>query len=250
MKKLNDHELEEWLSEFDIEYPDEEKVEKTIMQLHSYVPRKKPQPLAYVIPTPLRNAFLESLQFSQTFWISNLLYLLLGLSIVFLIEGDPYLTLFSLSPIPIIISLYEIFRSRDQGMMELELSFKFSVSNLILSKLTLVGLFNLACTLLLIFIFSFFATPLVLMDLLQYWAAPYSAIVSISLLLSIKFRTLFVMPISLAIMIFLGLIVGNVIDIHLIVSEKLSIAVLSCAIIGIGLAIRMIKRGVYHEFNH
>lgn len=250
MKKLNDHELEEWLSEFDIEYPDEEKVENTIMKLHPFVPKKKKQLWTIVIPAPLRDAYQETLQFSQTFWISNLLYLILGLTIVFLIDGDPYLTLFFLSPIPIIISLYEIFRSRDQGMMELELSFKFSVSNLILSKLTLVGIFNLACTLLLIVIFSFFATPIVLIDLLQYWAAPYSAIVSLSLLLSIKLRTLFVIPVSLAIMTFLGLMVGKVIDIQLIIPEKLSIAIIACAMIGIGLAIKMIKRGVYHEFNH
>ena len=38
MTKPKNHELEEWLSEFNIEYPDEDKIDQTIMQLYQYVP--------------------------------------------------------------------------------------------------------------------------------------------------------------------------------------------------------------------
>ena len=53
MTKPKDHELEEWLSEFNIEYPDEEKIDQTIMQLHQYVPKKKKYLIAHLIPAPI-----------------------------------------------------------------------------------------------------------------------------------------------------------------------------------------------------
>ena len=72
-----------------------------------------------------------------------------------------------------LIGLVEIFRSRDEGMIELELSLTYSPSDLMLSKLAIVGFFNLACNLLLIVVINFFAEPIVLIELLKYWAVPY-----------------------------------------------------------------------------
>ncbi|MEK3890338.1 hypothetical protein [Bacillus sp. FSL K6-3431] len=250
MKKLEDHELEDLLTEFSIEYPDEEEIEQTIMQLHQYVPNKKKNPLTRFIPTPLRNAFIDSLQFSRSFWISNLVYLAIGLSFVFLIDANPYMTLFYLAPLPVLIGLIDIFRSRDEGMIELELSFKFSHSDLILSKLTIVGIFNLACTLFLIIVFNIFAKPLILIDLLQYWAAPYTAIIALSLFLSINLKTIFAVPILIATFLTLGSSVYLFINIDLVILEQVSFALFVCAIIGICLAVKLINKGAYHEFNN
>ena len=59
MTKPKNHELEEWLSEFNIEYPDEDKIDQTIMQLYQYVPKRKnnryPVSFRHLCEMPIRN---------------------------------------------------------------------------------------------------------------------------------------------------------------------------------------------------
>ncbi|MBS4208642.1 hypothetical protein [Bacillus sp. FJAT-50079] len=250
MTKFTDHELEEWFSEFSVEYPDEEKVEDTMIVLHQFVPKKKTAPYTKLIPAPLKNAWIESLQFSHSFWISNLLYLALGLCLVFLVNGDPYITLLFVAPLPILVGLIEIFRSRDEGLIELELSCTFSPTHIILSKLMVVGFFNLACTLFLISVFHYWAEPIVLIKLLQFWAVPYSVTIAISLFLSLKFKAMFAIPITIFILVLFELFIVKIKNIDLLLPSGLAITIVCCALIGIGLSIKMIQKGVYHEFNH
>ena len=172
----------------------------------------------------MRNAFQESLHFSNVFWITNLVYLVTGLILVLFVGGDPYLTLFCLAPLPVLISFVEIFRSRDEGMIELELSLTYSPSDLMLSKLAIVGLFNLACNLLLIIVFNFFAEPIVLINLLKYWAVPYLLIITVCLFLSIKLRAVFAAPISIAILFTLGLSIAQLETIYQAIPNLLFIA--------------------------
>jgi hypothetical protein len=250
MTKPKNHELEEWLSEFNIEYPDEDKIDQTIMQLHQYVPKKKKQQISRVIPAPLRNAYQESLHFSSTFWISNLVYLAIGLIFVLFTSGDPYMALLFLAPLPVLIGLVEIFRSRDEGMIELELSLTYSPSDLMLSKLAIVGFFNLACNLLLIVVINFFAEPIVLIELLKYWAVPYLFVVTFCLFLSIRLRAVFATPISIAILITLGLSIAQLETVYHVIPDLLFIVMFFCAMAAIGLEVKMIKKGAYHEFNN
>ncbi|MBS4216776.1 hypothetical protein KHA96_00435 [Bacillus sp. FJAT-49711] len=244
----NDNELEMWLEEFKIELPEEGKIEETIAMLHQYVPEKKESLLTRYIPSLLKNAYKESIKFSIAFWISNLLYLIVGLSFV-LVADDPYMALFLLAPLPVLVGIVDIFRSRDEGLLELELSLKHSPSQIILSKLLIIGIFNLVCNLVLFFIIHFFAEPVILGDLLRYWALPYTVTIALCLFLSIKFRTIFAVPITIAVLFTLGMSVIQLDSLYAAIPDLVFLTIFAVALIVITLEINQINKGVYHEFN-
>ena len=160
------------------------------------------------------------------------------------------MALLFLAPLPVLIGLVEIFRSRDEGMIELELSLTYSPSDLMLSKLAIVGFFNLACNLLLIVVINFFAEPIVLIELLKYWAVPYLFVITVCLFLSIRLRAVFATPISIAILFTLGLSIAQLETVYHVIPDLLFIVMFFCAMAAIGLEVKMIKKGAYHEFNN
>ena len=127
-------------------------------------------------------------------------------------------------------------------MIELELSLTYSPSDLMLSKLAIVGFFNLACNLLLIVVINFFAEPIVLIELLKYWAVPYLFVVTVCLFLSIRLRAVFATPISIAILFTLGLSIAQLETVYHAIPDLLFIVMFFCAMAAIGLEVKMIKR--------
>ncbi|WP_312476584.1 hypothetical protein [Neobacillus sp.] len=246
MIKPNNHELEEWLNEFNIEYPNEEEIDQTIAKLHQYVPEKKK---IQHTPRLFQHAYKELLATTRLFWITNLIYLVTGIGFIFLGGGNPYMTLFLLAPLPVLISLIDVFRGRDEGMIELELSFKHSPSQLILSKLAIIGLFNLVCNVLLIAIINIFTEPILLSSLLKYWVVPYMISNAFCLFLSIKFRAVFAAPISIAILFTFGMAISQMESVYETVPVGIFLFLLIAAIFVLGLEIKMIHKGAYHEFS-
>ncbi|WHY87158.1 hypothetical protein QNH39_04660 [Neobacillus novalis] len=242
MIKPNDQELEEWLNEFTIEYPSEEKIEQTIAMLHHYVPKKKKVHL-------FRQVYKELLGVSRVFWMTNLIYLAAGIGFIFIGGGNPYITLFLLAPLPVLISLIDVFRGRDEGMIELELSFKHSPSQLILSKLATIGLFNLVCNVLLIAVIHIFTEHILLSSLLKYWVVPYMVSISLCLFLSIKFRAVFAAPISIAILFSLGMAISQMAQVYEAVPTGMFLFLFMAALFVLGLEVKMIYKGAYHEFS-
>lgn len=242
MIKPNDHELEDWLNEFNIEFPNEEKIEQTIAMLHHYVPEKKKAHL-------LQQVFKDLLGVSRVFWITNLIYLAAGIGFIFFGGGNPYMTLFLLAPLPVLISLIDVFRGRDEGMIELELSFKHSPSQLILTKLAIIGVFNLVCNVLLIVAIHIFTEPVLIDSLLKYWAVPYLTSSSFCLFLSIKFRTIFASPISVAILFSLGMAISQMESVYEAIPAGMFLFLFIAALFVLGLEVKMINKGAYHEFS-
>ncbi|MFJ5714513.1 hypothetical protein [Neobacillus sp. NPDC093127] len=242
MIKPNDQELEDCFNEFTIEYPSEEKIEQTIAMLHQYVPEKKKVHL-------FQQVYKELLGVSRIFWIANLIYLAVGIGFICLGGGNPYMTLFLLAPLPVLISLIDVFRGRDEGMIELELSFKHSPSQLILSKLATIGLFNLVCNVVLITVIDIFTENILLSSLLKYWAVPYMVSISLCLFLSIKFRAVFAAPISIAILFSLGMAISQMAPVYEAVPTGMFLFLFMAALFLLGLGVKMIYKGAYHEFS-
>ncbi|HEY4553647.1 MAG TPA: hypothetical protein VIG80_10660 [Bacillaceae bacterium] len=251
-RQKNNHQENEWidwLSEYSIEYPDGEKIEDTIFALHAYVPERKKQRFLKKLPLIVQNAFHESLNMSRTFWAANLIHLMAGLLFVVYLGGDPFLSLFVLAPIPFIIGLLDVFRSRDEGMIELELSFRYSHSQVILARLGIVGAFNLACNLLLWSVFHLFAEPVLLMEMLIYWAVPYTLMIAMCLFLSLAFKSIFAAPVSLAMLFILGMAASQFDIDYKALPGPAWLAVFLAALFALYLEVNFIKRGRYHEFS-
>ena len=86
--------------------------------------------------------------------------------------------------------------------------------------------------------------------LLKYWAVPYLFIITVCLFLSIRLRAVFATPISIAILFILGISIAQLETVYQVIPNLLFIALFICAMTAIGLEVKMIKKGAYHEFNN
>jgi hypothetical protein len=246
-KKINE-ETQLMLDEFSVDFPGEEEIERTIMEIHQYVPKPKSKMLNM---SNLKNLLLlsgrEVLYISRLFWILNFVFLVFGSILTFLGHSNPYWTLFVLSPIPFVTGLIEVFKSRDHGLMELESSLKYSVQQVILSKLLIVGLFNFVLNVVLIAMFAFeLHIRFNLTALLTYWVMPFTLVSSISLVISTKFRSVIASPILIAFWFALGLFISAANQSTTFIKDMgivANLVVIVISVIIIVITIRTIKRG-------
>lgn len=112
------------------------------------------------------------------------LFFLVGFIIVFIGDGDPYFSAMCLAPIPFVLGLIEVFKSRDQGMAELEWTTRHSLQEIILSKTVIVGSFNLLLNLTFTLVFPFFLEDVWLWKLILFWMTPFTVVSAIALIIS------------------------------------------------------------------
>ena len=196
-----DEEVSDFLNHYAIEYPDETEIEQTVHSLRKHVPKKRKR-----LDTLLEN--MEELMLHSTrelshigflFWSSNLLFFILGLAYVLLFEGNPYMTLMFLSPVPLVIGLVEVFKGRESGALEIELSCKYSAYQIMFSRFLIVGLFNLTLNVCMVVSFSAIVPHVFLLKLLGYWMIPNVVVASVGLFLAMRTRNDLIIPALLSV---------------------------------------------------
>ncbi len=158
-----------------------------------------------------------------------------------------------ISPVPFLLGLLEIFRGRDEVLLELEMSCKYTAQQLMLMKLVVVGVYNVLLCFILIAIFSLFGEPLLLSKLVIYWATPLTVIASIGLTLANRMRGSLLAPISIVIWIFAAVAFMNILDFEQqsdIVSPILCGAISVIAIALLIVQIKRLRRGLFNEINY
>jgi hypothetical protein len=133
------------LDEYDVEFPSESEIMMTVDAIRPYVPTTENiWKTSYEhLSTIVKHSVNEVFHISPLFWIANSLLLVISLTAIFSVELNPYLAMMFLAPLPTITGLVEVLRSKNNGMAELEMSLKFSWQELIISKMLVVGSFNL-----------------------------------------------------------------------------------------------------------
>lgn len=240
------------LEEYTIEYPSEEAIAHTIDAMRPYVEAAAPVATS-AKRKPSIPWRLHVQQIRLTYWFASLLFFGVGLLALGYWEGNPYGILLLLSPIPFLLGLLEMFRGRDEGLLELEISCKYSAQQLLMRKLFTISIYNLALCLVLIGIFGTFGEPLLLSKLIVYWAAPFTVAVSIGLAVANRVRNMLSMPIALVIWICMALIIIPSIEQFEQVAELPYIAglIAALALVFIILQIKRLKRGYsYYEAVH
>lgn len=236
------------LDEFSVDFPSEEEIEKTIMEIHHYVPAPKSK--AFNLGN-IKNLLLlsgkEVMYISHLFWILNLAFLVFGSILTFWGHSNPYWTLFILSPLPFVTGLIEVFKSRNHGLVELESSFKYTAQQVILSKLFIVGLFNIVLNVGLIAAFAFeLHIRFNLTALLTFWVMPFTLLSAISLVISTKFRSVMSSPMLIAIWFALGLFISGPYQSSTFIKDMGVVAnliVIGFSVTLMVMTIRAIKRG-------
>ncbi|MFS0823965.1 hypothetical protein [Bacillus sp. 1P02SD] len=179
------------LDEFDVEFPSESELMMTIDAMRPYVPTKesKWETLVASVSNVIMHSTREVFYFSGMFWGLNLLFLAIGVLSVFIYKIDPYLIMLYVAPLPTIVGFIEVFKSSNTEMVELELSFKFSLQEIIFSRMLVVGLLNVTLNVLLTISFAILLPELMLGKFILYWATPLAIIAAIMLVVSSKYRS-------------------------------------------------------------
>lgn len=230
------------MDSYTVELPCEEEIDKTINELRQYVPDKKKEysfiDRFYYL---LQKGLLEISFINKFFWmISSLLFAMGIIWMYFNQDMNPYLLTMVLSPLPFTFGLVEIFKSRDRGMMEIEMSCKISYGEILLSKLTIIGFYNIILntifTVLLYSISDFDFLRLTIM-----WFTPFTFISGISLWLAMKIKSSYTMTIIMSVWISL---IGMTLNTPLLLDRLLVVnitAYIGISILGISISLIQIK---------
>ncbi len=253
--KQFDQSLKGRLDEYDVEYPSEVELMMTIDAIRPYVPNKenKNRTLYSGIFSIMNQALNEVFFIRPIFWILNGVFLLAGLTVLFLSEKNPYLMIMFLAPIPTITGLFEVIKGRNTAMDELEMSFKFNLQEIILSKMLVVGGFNFLMNMIYILMITTRYQEIWIWELMIYWAAPFTVITALSLVIVSRFRSVSAVTMSLTVWILMGGLMSQINIVNKI--ESISpvfyiLITLLASIFIIAQIKRICQRGVHYELNH
>lgn len=188
-------EIEKELNQYVVKYPDEHKIDVTIDTLRQYVPNKNKQPTKIVEQfwTLMKHTTTEMALISKFYWLVSVILFTLGYLVTVFSDYNPLFTLVILAPVPLILGLIEVFKGREQGLLEMEMACKFSAHQIILSRLLLIGVFNITLNILLTVGFAPLLDSLNILEMLLIWFTPFTIFSAFALWLSMKYRgTVFV----------------------------------------------------------
>jgi hypothetical protein len=243
------------LDEYDVEYPSETEIMASINAVMPFVKIKenKWKKSYEILSSIFKQSLNEVFYVSPLFWISNTLLLLIGLLAVLSSETNPYLIILLLAPIPTITGLAEVFKSRNAKMAELEMSFKYSLQEIILSKMVVVGVFNMFINIILTLLITMFNQNVLLWKLVLHWLTPFTVISAIALVIVSRFRSLYIVTVGIVFWITFGTVLAqsNISEKLVGMSTGIYVAITFISIITIIIQAKQIyKRGIKYEFNH
>lgn len=183
-------ELEKELHQYLVKYPDEQKIAVTIDTLRQYVPHKQKNTVQMKeqLFTLIKRSATEITLISKTYWIVSAVLFILGYFITNSKTYDPVLTLVIIAPIPFMFGLVEVFKGRERGLLEMEMACKFSAHEIMLARLLLIGVYNIALNTILTISFVSLIDTVSMWQIILVWLTPLTLFASISLWLSMRFR--------------------------------------------------------------
>jgi len=250
LEKL-EKDLDGIFNEYHVEYPSEAEMMMTIEAIRPYVPKKeiKWKAIAENMSAIMKQSLHEVFYLSSLFWTSNILLLLIGMTAVFYYDQNPYELIFLLAPIPTITGVLEILKSRNIEMAELEMSFKYNLQEIILSRMVVVGGFSSFINLIFICSIAFVYHDILVWKLILFWVTPFTIITAISFVVVNRFRHVSAISISLFVWIIFGSLASQM-NLQTIPSG-VYILISILALVAIVLQIKQIyKKGVSYEFNY
>ncbi|MDK7669161.1 hypothetical protein [Cytobacillus oceanisediminis] len=243
------------LDKYDVEFPGESEIMMTVDAIRPFVPVKENiwktsyEHLSVIV----KHSAYEVFHFSPIFWITNSLLLVISLIAIFSVELNPYLAMLFLAPLPTIAGLVEVLRSKNNGMAELEMSLKFSWQELIISKMLVIGGFNLLINIIFTISISVLYPEIWIWKVTLYWLTPFTVISAVSLVIVSKFRQMHMVTGTLTIWVVISTLVSQTTIIEHIENLPATFYILVTAFASAFSIIKMIqiyKRGISYEFNH
>lgn len=240
------------LKEYDVEFPSEEEMMSTIEAIRPHVPKKRSmfKPLADLV----RHSGQEIFRISPLFWGLNGLLVLISLVAFFTVEQlNPYFTIMILAPLPTIAGVLELLRSKNSGMLELELSLKYSWQELLLARMLVVGGFNVLVNIAFTVVLSFVVADVWFAKMTLYWLTPFTVLMAVSLVIVSRFRRFHIVTVAIVSWLGVGMVMSQTKLFEKISGVPLYVFVLviiSASVFSLCKMIWIYKRGISYELNH
>lgn len=136
--------IEQYLSSYQVPYPSENEISDTIETLRQYVPSKRK--LFVSRYETLKRILMDTLItinfMSISYWVITFILYTIGYLSVVQFAQNPYKLSFVFAPIPITFGLIEVFRGREEGVTELELSCKISPQEMLITRILVIGIYT------------------------------------------------------------------------------------------------------------
>ena len=183
--------MDDFFSKYEFKYPGSEEINRTVetVRFHMRMKAGHKRGSWERMKRLLRLTASEFIFISPTFWIVSAALYLAGFIMIGL-EHDilPEFALFVLSPMPFILGLVEVFRCRDERMLELEMSCTYNAPSIMLSKLCIVGMYSILLNAICSMGLAGAAEQVHLMDITLLWMTPFTVLSGLSLAVAIRLR--------------------------------------------------------------
>lgn len=191
MNNKIDNNFKSELDQYIVEFPNEFEIDATIHSLRQYVPQKQTASTIFLkrLKKLLNHSKTEVFFMGKSYWIISIILFIIGYFVTITSAQDPIITLVFLAPIPFVFGLVEVFKSRDQGLLEMEMACKFSAHEVMLARLLLVSLFNLTLNTLLTLAFSSYIMTTTLLQVTMLWLTPFTLFTACLLWISMHIRS-------------------------------------------------------------
>lgn len=232
-------EIENFLDSYIVPEVNEYKIEATIDVLRDYMPvteRKHKVNLYPNVKSSLELIKLNLTFVSKLYWMLSLLLVLLGTIITVKFEFNIYETAISIAPIPILLGVFELIKGRDESVWEIELSYKYSLREILLSKIIIIGVFSIGIGLIISILLTNTYSSVNILKMIVLWLIPIFLTSSVSLVIVSIYRSINSIAICLSIWI-LSIILMN--NIQLNISHFTELAVLALSFITMIYSLRL-----------
>lgn len=191
---MNKNDLDKLIDDLEcyvVKMPSQADINDTIDNLREFVPRKKGKTKVLGI---IGTAAKEIGFMSNTYWFISFGLFILGAYSIWMNDGsiinskNPYISAVILSPIPFILGIIEVFRGREEGVIELELACKISIGEIMFSRLIIICIYNILLNTVLSIVLVYFNSGILLLRMTLMWLAPFTVISGIGLILVSRLR--------------------------------------------------------------
>lgn len=231
---LND--IEHFLNSYVVNKVDEEKIDTTIDILKSYMPKVEVEEIQIknritfveVIKNNLELVKFQVSLMNKMYFVASLLLALIGTISTIKLNLSIYFSASIIAPIPILLGIFEIIKGRDENVWELELSYKNSLREIVLSRLIIINTMSILISILMSIILNNTYSEINLIKMVCIWLVPIFTMVSISLIITSIYRSINSITLCIAIWI-LGIMsinlyekIGDITNINIFVPLAIS----------------------------
>lgn len=241
--------IENYLDSYLVKNIDERKIDSTIDVLRSYMPVKNKEKINENIKICSLNNMQSILRLirlqmgftNKSYWLVSLVLILYGVVSIKKINLD--LTIFSsiIAPIPILLGMVEFVKGRDENVWELELSYKYSLREMILAKSIIIISISMCISFIMSVVSVNIYSQMNLVKVICIWLIPMCVIASISLVIVSVYRSINSIALCIAVWI-LGVTtvgVSRVSEVVINISNLSMLMILGVCVVSMILSLRV-----------